>query len=115
MVDMAYIKTRFLTPTNIKSWCESYAKEHNAKAIFEIVDHRTHTQITADKVATMLYNNRVPAYRNTYNLRSFTQDKAVFYLTVKGLSVVMVCHFVYPSKKIDGYQVEHNGQLRLDL
>ncbi len=115
MVDMSYIKTRFLPYTNIKNWCEHYASDNNAKVTFELVNHKTHELITLDRLATMLYNAGIPAYRNSYNLRGFDKEKAVFYLTVKGFSVILVCHFVYPAKKDNGYNVDPNGQLRLDI
>lgn len=112
MADMNYIKNKFLKYTNIVSWCEDYAKENGCKLKIEVVDHQTHEQTTMHDVACMLYNAGIPAYRNSYNLRSFNNERAIFYLTVKGMSIVIICSFIHdPNETVNGYKVEKNGQL----
>ena len=112
-MDMDFIKTRFLSYQNIKSWCEKYAKENNSKLKVEIIDHKKHKEISLNDIDVMLYKEAIPAYRNTYNLRSFTKEKATFYLTVKGFSVVINCHFISnPIRISNEYEMEPDGQLK---
>lgn len=112
-MNMNYIRTKFLSYQNIVSWCESYAKENNCKLDIRLVDHKTHKTVDTTYVADMLYRMSIPAFRNTYNLRSFNKEKAIFYLTVKGASIALICDFIYPvQKETQGdYKVEPNGQL----
>ena len=116
-MDMDYIQIKFLRYTNIVSWCESYAKENGCKTSIRLVDHKTHQIVTTEYVADLLYRIGVPAFRNSYNLRSFNKDKVVFYLTVKGASIALICDFIYPVEaKIQGdYKVEADGQLSFVL
>jgi len=113
MADMNYIKKKFLKYTNIVSWCKSYAKENGYKLKVEVVDHNSHERITMSQVARMLHNAGIPSYRNSYNLRSFDNEKAIFYLTVKGMSIVIICSFIIPdsNETVNGYKVDRYGQL----
>jgi hypothetical protein len=114
-MDMNYIHCKFLKYTNIVSWCEGYAKENNAKTSIRLVDHINHKTITTDDVARMLYNKGIPEFRNTYNLRSFKKEEAIFHLTVKGMSIALICSFIYEPKTEGEYKVDINGQLSFVL
>ena len=108
-----YIMTKFLSYQNIVSWCESYAKKNGYKASIRLVDHKAHKTVDTTYVASLLYKMNIPSFRNSYNLRSFNNEKAVFYLTVKNTSIALICDFLHPvQNEIQGkYKVEPNGQL----
>ena len=114
-MDMNYIKTKFLSYQNIVSWCNNYAKENGCKANIRLIDHKNHKTVDINYVSTLLYNMNVPSFRNSYNLRSFNKEQAVFYLTVRGTGIVIVCDFIYPVQKENDYVIEPNGQLRFVL
>lgn len=110
------MKTAFLTYSDIKYIAEDYAKKNNCKVKIEIVNHKTHNIITLEELSLLLYNAGLPAYRNKYNLRSSNKERMVFFLAVKGMSIVVICNFIYaPNVEINGYKVESNGQLSFVL
>lgn len=117
MNDIEYINIKFLKYNNIVDWCKSYAKKNGCKTSIRIVDHKTHQIVDTDYVDNLLYHMGVPSFRNSYNLRSFNKDKVIFYLTVKGASIALICDFLYPVKEeIQGdYKVEADGQLSFVL
>ena len=110
-MNMNYIQNKFLKYQDISFWCEKFAIENDCKVSIRLVNHKTHEEITPNDVACMLYDAGVPSFRNAYNLRSFNKERAVFYLAVKGMSVAMICDFIYPVEIKGDYKEDKNGQL----
>lgn len=110
------MKTAFLTYSDIKYIAEDYAKKNNCKVKIEIVNHKTHNIITLEELSLLLYSAGLPAYRNRYIIRSQNKDRMIFFLAVKGMSIVVICNFIYAlNTEINGYKVEPNGQLSFVL
>ncbi len=119
-----YIFKKFLTYENIRQWCEKYTRDNQfRKAEIYLYDNKNGKSVSTNDVACMLYNAGIPAYRNTYNLRSFRRNSleeiAVFYLTVKGFSIVVTCKFYKTDEPyrptVGDYLEEPDGQLRFKL
>ena len=119
-----YIFKKFLTYENIRQWCEKYTRDNQfRKAEIYLYDNKKGKSVSANDVACMLYNAGIPSYRNTYNLRSFRRNAieeiAVFYLTVKGFSIVVTCKFYRTDEpyrpEVGDYLEEPDGQLRFKL
>jgi len=106
------MKTNFLTYGDIKHIAEDYAKKNNCKVKIEIVNHKTHNTMTLEEVSLLLYSAGIPSYRNTYNLRSSNRERMIYYLAVKGMSIVVICNFIYAQgTEVNGYKIEADGQL----